>query len=400
MRKTNNFFIALAAIFVATVSLTSCDNHKHDYSSLWSCDSDSHWHDAMCEHNAQEDKQSHEWTEVSTTSGTKTVCSVCGKEKKENATYEVDKSTFISAISNIDNYTYTSFGKADDETESSTIYSVSNDKLKYESDEKTQIITKDDCNYSYLLYTLADGKTNWTVSLNSSNSISYDLESKFSSTLDDYSDFTYNTDEHSYTYEYTDTYEDINIYGYWAFYFEDGKLINALVKVKIYDSEHTALAIHQITNVGSTEDFDVPNVKCYEIKYYTFNNAFYNLDNFTISNYGITVYVTSNSIKYDYSDGNSQIYMKDSDKYYTYVISGSSTQKYEISEYDYTYARKKAASYISFYNFTYDEATHKYTSSIDKLSLYFENGKLIEITPLEGSVISNIGTTTVDIPNA
>ena len=34
MRKTNKFFIALAAIFAATVSLTSCDNHKHYYSSL------------------------------------------------------------------------------------------------------------------------------------------------------------------------------------------------------------------------------------------------------------------------------------------------------------------------------------------------------------------------------
>lgn len=155
MRKTKKFFIVLAAIFVSTVSLTSCDNHKHDYSSLWSYDSDSHWHDAMCEHNAQEDKKSHEWTEVSTTSGTKTVSSVCGKEKKENTTYEVDKETFKNAISNIDNYTYTSFGKADDETESTTIYSVRNDKLKYESDEKTQLITKDDSNYGYLLYTLA-----------------------------------------------------------------------------------------------------------------------------------------------------------------------------------------------------------------------------------------------------
>lgn len=398
MRKTKKFFIVLAAIFVSTVSLTSCDNHKHDYSSLWSYDSDSHWHDAMCEHNAQKDKKSHEWTEVSTTSGTKTVCSVCGKEKKENATYEVDKETFKNAISNIDNYTYTSFGKADDETESTTIYSVSNDKLKYESDEKTQIITKDDSNYLYLLYTLADDKTNWTVSLETYNSISYNIEYTFSSTLDDYSDFTYNTDEHSYTYEYTDTYADINMYGYWAFYFEDGKLINALVKVN--DSEHTALAIHQLTNVGSTEDFDVPNVKCYEMNYYTFNNAFYNLDNFTISNYGTTAYVTSNSIKYDYSDSDSQIYTKNGDKYYTYVISGSSTQKYEISEDDYTYARKRTASIISCYDFTYDEATHKYTSSQYKLSLYFENGKLIEITPLEGSIISNIGTTTVDIPNA
>lgn len=186
------------------------------------------------------------------------------------------------------------------------------------------------------------------------------------------------------------------MYGYWAFYFEDGKLINALVKVKVNDSEHTALAINQLTNVGSTEDFDVPNVKCYEMNYYTFNNEFYNLDNFTTSYNGTTAYFTSDSVKYDYSDGSSQIYTKDSDKYYTYVISGSSTQKCEISEDDYTYARQY---YISYSEFKYDEATHKYTSSIFKLSLYFENGKLIEITPLEGSVFSNIGTTTVDIPN-
>lgn len=259
MKKTKKFFIALAAIFAATVSLTSCDNkdNKHDYSSLWSYDAESHWHDAVCEHIEQGDKESHSWTEVTTTSGTKTVCSVCGKEKKENATYEVDASAFTNAVNSIDNFTYNSVSIADDKTSRTTIYNVSNDRMKYETDATTQLWVNQ--NGSYMVYTLAEDKTSWNTSSQPVNTILISTTYALSSSFSNYSNFTFNSDNKSYTCETTETYGGMDIYAYYSFHFEDGKLLNAYIKTKTTQDEKTSIVTVQLTNIGTTEDFDTPS---------------------------------------------------------------------------------------------------------------------------------------------
>lgn len=52
-------------------------NSDHTFSDDWSYDGEHHWHDATCGHNVKGDYAEHSWT----SSGSTTVCAVCGAEK-------------------------------------------------------------------------------------------------------------------------------------------------------------------------------------------------------------------------------------------------------------------------------------------------------------------------------
>lgn len=405
MRKINKFFIAIAAMFVATIGLASCDDESHEYSTVWNSDSSSHWHDSVCEHNTKSEKSSHTWTEVSSANGTKTVCSVCGREKKENATYEVDEVAFTAA-SYIDNYTIKVTTIEDgEETNSGTLYHVSKDKYLVENANGKTISTEVDSN-QYLIYSLGKDETEWSVELQSYDSISSRFD--ISSIFEGYSDFEYNSKTKSYKYSESASAYGIKMDVYALVTFENGKLVNALYKTVVSQSGYTGIVTMQLFNVGTTEAFEIPNVTCYEMNSYTFESEMSKLNNYTYQGYSYTIYCTENGIKEDYDSSwskYSSIYEKNGDKYYYYYSQNGNNQytKTEITEEKYNsgYAAIKNHLFddLKAYYFYYDGVSHKYVSDRYNFSLSFENLELKEITPLEGSVISNIGNTTFDIPN-
>lgn len=405
MRKINKFFIAIAAMFVATIGLASCGDESHKYSTVWNSDSSSHWHDSVCEHNIKSEKSSHTWTEVSSANGTKTVCSVCGREKKENATYEVDEVAFTAA-SYIDNYTIKVTTIEDgEETNSGTLYRVSKDKYLVENADGKTISTEVDSN-QYLIYSLGKDETEWSVKLQSYDSISsvYDIFDIF----DEYSAFEYNSKTKSYECSESASDYGIKIDVYSLVSFEDGKLVNALFKTVISQSGYTAIVTMQVFNVGTTEAFEIPNVTCYEMNSYTFKSEMSKLNNYTYQRDSYTIYCTENGIKEDYDSSwskYSKIYEKNGDEYYYYYSQNGNNQytKTEITEEKYNSGCAEIKNHLlnnlSAYYFDYNDVSHKYVSDWYNFSLSFENLELKEIIPLEGSVISNIGNTTFDIPN-
>ena len=80
---------------VATAAPDSVGTHSHEFSSTWSMDADSHWHECACGEKAQEALHSMEWTVVTEATkkaeGTeKGVCSVCGYTETRSLAYEED----------------------------------------------------------------------------------------------------------------------------------------------------------------------------------------------------------------------------------------------------------------------------------------------------------------------
>ena len=80
---------------VATAAPDSAGTHSHEFSSTWSMDADSHWHECACGEKAQEALHSMEWTVVTEATkkaeGTeKGVCSVCGYTETRSLAYEED----------------------------------------------------------------------------------------------------------------------------------------------------------------------------------------------------------------------------------------------------------------------------------------------------------------------
>ena len=80
---------------VATAAPDSAGTHSHEFSSTWSMDADSHWHQCACGEKAQEALHSMEWTVVTEATkkaeGTeKGVCSVCGYTETRSLAYEED----------------------------------------------------------------------------------------------------------------------------------------------------------------------------------------------------------------------------------------------------------------------------------------------------------------------
>ena len=80
---------------VATAAPDSVGTHSHEFSSTWSMDADSHWHECACGEKTQEAPHSMEWTVVTEATkkaeGTeKGVCSVCGYTETRSLAYEED----------------------------------------------------------------------------------------------------------------------------------------------------------------------------------------------------------------------------------------------------------------------------------------------------------------------
>ena len=80
---------------VATAAPDSAGTHSHEFSSTWSMDADSHWHECACGEKAQEALHSMEWTVVTEATkkapGTEQgVCSVCGYTETRSLAYEED----------------------------------------------------------------------------------------------------------------------------------------------------------------------------------------------------------------------------------------------------------------------------------------------------------------------
>ena len=80
---------------VATAAPDSVGTHSHEFSSTWSMDADSHWHECACGEKAQEALHSMEWTVVTEATkkapGTEQgVCSVCGYTETRSLAYEED----------------------------------------------------------------------------------------------------------------------------------------------------------------------------------------------------------------------------------------------------------------------------------------------------------------------
>ena len=80
---------------VATAAPDSVGTHSHEFSSTWSMDADSHWHQCACGEKAQEALHSMEWTVVTEATkkaeGTEEgVCSVCGYTETRSLAYEKD----------------------------------------------------------------------------------------------------------------------------------------------------------------------------------------------------------------------------------------------------------------------------------------------------------------------
>lgn len=80
---------------VATAAPDSAGTHSHEFSSTWSMDADSHWHECACGEKAQKALHSMEWTVVTEATkkaeGTeKGVCSVCGYTETRSLAYEKD----------------------------------------------------------------------------------------------------------------------------------------------------------------------------------------------------------------------------------------------------------------------------------------------------------------------
>ena len=80
---------------VATAAPDSAGTHSHEFSSTWSMDADSHWHQCACGEKAQEALHSMEWTVVTEATkkapGTEQgVCSVCGYTETRSLAYEED----------------------------------------------------------------------------------------------------------------------------------------------------------------------------------------------------------------------------------------------------------------------------------------------------------------------
>ena len=78
---------------VATAAPDSVGTHSHEFSSTWSMDADSHWHECACGEKAQEALHSMEWTVVTEATkkapGTEQgVCSVCGYTETRSLAYE------------------------------------------------------------------------------------------------------------------------------------------------------------------------------------------------------------------------------------------------------------------------------------------------------------------------
>lgn len=80
--------IIIAFAIFAVISFTSC--HEHTYSSEWSSDNISHWHDSTCGHNVKSDIASHIWVsgdviQEATYDSTGLVlltCEVCGQTRQ------------------------------------------------------------------------------------------------------------------------------------------------------------------------------------------------------------------------------------------------------------------------------------------------------------------------------
>ena len=94
MKKILSFIFLMVIAFV----LTSCtqageptvNNHEHSYATMYSCDEEYHWYQAICEHvNEVREKEKHEWNSgvitlepTTETEGTKVyTCTVCYYEK-------------------------------------------------------------------------------------------------------------------------------------------------------------------------------------------------------------------------------------------------------------------------------------------------------------------------------
>ena len=80
---------------VATAAPDSAGTHSHEFSSTWSMDADSHWHECACGEKTQKALHSMEWTVVTEATkkapGTEQgVCSVCGYTETRSLAYEKD----------------------------------------------------------------------------------------------------------------------------------------------------------------------------------------------------------------------------------------------------------------------------------------------------------------------
>ncbi len=94
LKNKKTLFISLGslcALLLLIVIIVVCvnANHKHTYSTTWSNNETSHWHDATCKHDVKSDEEDHtygEWVVVSaateTTKGSKKrTCTVCKYEE-------------------------------------------------------------------------------------------------------------------------------------------------------------------------------------------------------------------------------------------------------------------------------------------------------------------------------
>ena len=115
-------YVVLMIMFLLVLALAGCKKNKHNFSSDWSFDAQSHWHD--CSHcDEVQDKADHSWNEgVVTTKpstsakGVKTyTCTVCGATKTEDIAKLTPISEYVAGAnnSNVD-FTGTVFQKTNE----------------------------------------------------------------------------------------------------------------------------------------------------------------------------------------------------------------------------------------------------------------------------------------------
>lgn len=115
-------YVVLMIMFLLVLALAGCKKNKHNFSSDWSFDAQSHWHD--CSHcDEVQDKADHSWnqgevtTQPSTSAkGVKTyTCTVCGATKTEDIAKLTTISEYVAGAnnSNVD-FTGTVFQKTNE----------------------------------------------------------------------------------------------------------------------------------------------------------------------------------------------------------------------------------------------------------------------------------------------